>query len=77
MFKVSILDIKKVSTIFKEEASSVVLPGEEGEFAILDFHQSMLSTLKEGLIKIYNTSMPIKSGIALVKDDNLLVLVEK
>ena len=77
MLKVSILDIEKVSSVFKEEALSVVLPGEEEEFTILDFHQSMIATLKEGVIKIDDTTMPIKSGIALIKDNNLIVLMEK
>ena len=78
MFKVSVLDIKTASTIFRELASIVVLPGEEGELSILDFHQPIISCLKDGMVKIDNiTPMVIKSGIASMKDNELVILVEK
>ena len=53
MFRVSILDIEKAQPIFRDIASSVVLPGEEGELSILDFHQPIVCCLKEGMIKVY------------------------
>ena len=78
MFKVSVLDIKTASPIFQELVSSVVLPGEEGELSILDFHQSIISCLKDGMIKIDNTPpIAIKSGIAKMQGDELVVLVER
>ena len=78
MFRLSILDIKIASTIFQELVSVVVLPGEDGELSILDFHQSIISCLKDGVIKIDNRpGVVIKSGIASMKDNELVVLVEK
>lgn len=78
MFKVSVLDIKTASTIFQELVSSVILPGEEGELSILDFHQPIISCLKDGMIKIDNIPpMVIKSGIASMQANELVVLVEK
>lgn len=78
MFKLSVLDIKTASTIFQELVSVVVLPGEEGELSILDFHQPIISCLKDGMIKIDNNPpMVIKSGIASMQDNELVVLVEK
>ena len=78
MFKLAILDIQTASSIFQELVSMVVLPGEEGEFSILDFHQPIVSCLKKGLIKIDNRPpMAIKGGIAKMKNDELVVLVEK
>lgn len=78
MFKVSVLDIKTASTIFQELVSVVVLPGEEGELSILDFHQSIISCLKEGMIRIdAGPGVAIKRGIASMKDNELVVLVEK
>ncbi len=77
MFEVVMLDIKKASAIFKNHASSVVLPGEEGEMTVLDFHQSIVSTLKRGIIKIDNLNVHIEGGIAGVMDNKLTILIER
>ena len=78
MFRVAVLDIEKATLILQETAHSVVLPGEEGEFAILDFHQPIISTLKEGTIKIdQGKSIAIKRGIARAEENELFVLVER
>jgi len=78
MFKLSVLDIKTASTIFQELVSQVVLPGEEGELSILDFHQPIISCLKDGLIRIDSKPpLVIKNGIASMQDNELVVLVEK
>ena len=78
MFKLSVLDIKTAATIFQELVSQVVLPGEEGELSILDFHQPIISCLKDGIIRIDSKPpMVIKGGIASMQDNKLTVLVEK
>lgn len=78
MFKVSVLDIKTASSIFQELVSQVVLPGEEGELSIMDFHQPIISCLKDGVVRIDNTPpIVIKSGIASMQDNELVILVEK
>lgn len=78
MFKLSVLDINTASPIFQEMVSEVVLPGEDGELSILTFHQAMVSCLAEGMLKIdKNPGIKIKGGIARMKDDELVVLVEK
>lgn len=78
MFPVSIIDIKTTATILKEMASCVVLPGEEGELSIMDFHQPIVACLKEGTVKIDEThSVHIKKGITRMEGNELFVLVEK
>ncbi len=78
MFKVSVLDIETTSLVFQDLTSSVILPGEEGELSILDFHQSIISCLKEGMIRIENIPpIAIKGGIAKMQDDELTILIEK
>lgn len=78
MFRVAILDIKTTELIFRKIISSVVLPGEEGEFSILDFHQPLISCLKDGMIKIDEKSpIHIKKGIARMKGNELSILVER
>lgn len=78
MFRALILDIETASVVLREMASSVVLPGEEGEFSVLDFHQPIVSCLKEGVVKIdEKQSIPIKRGIARMEGNELVVLVEQ
>ena len=78
MFKVSVLDIETTTPIFHDLTSSVILPGEEGELSILDFHQSIVSCLKEGAIRIKNIPpIAIKGGIAKMEGDELTILIEK
>jgi F-type H+-transporting ATPase subunit epsilon len=40
------------SKLFQGEVTSVILPGVVGSFQILNHHAAIVSTLKEGLIKI-------------------------
>jgi len=79
MFKLSILNIESATIVHQELVSAVVLPGEEGELAILDFHQPIVCCLKNGIIKISNRNMqiPIKGGIAKMEDNELSVLIEE
>jgi len=74
MFKVSIIDHKDV--IFDGKAKSVILPGDTGEFEILDFHHPIVSLLKDGNIIIDGTNFPIGRGIAKFHRAKLVILVE-
>ncbi|MFH1317610.1 MAG: hypothetical protein ABIH71_01170 [Candidatus Omnitrophota bacterium] len=38
--------------IYEGNAKEVILPGEDGEFAVLDFHQAFLYSLTAGIIRI-------------------------
>ena len=77
MFEVNVLDITNASVIFKKNASGVILPGEEGQMTVLDFHQSFVITLEKGIVKIDNLNIRVKSGIAAMKDNKLSMLIEK
>ena len=78
MFPISILDTKTTATILRGMASCVVLPGEEGQLAVMDFHQSVVACLKEGIIKVDDAhSIRIKKGIARMEGNELYVLAEK
>ncbi len=39
-------------TLFKGNVSSVAVPGVNGEFEMLNNHAAVISTLKEGFVKI-------------------------
>jgi F0F1-type ATP synthase epsilon subunit len=78
MFKVSVFDIKTASAIFQELVSQVVLPGEDGELTLMDFHQPIIACLKDGAVKIDNTPpIAVKSGVASMRNNELVILVEK
>ena len=74
MFKVSIMDHTQV--IFDGKASSVILPGDYGEFELLAFHRPILSLLRRGNIVIDDVSFPVAKGIARFYKDELVALVE-
>lgn len=67
--------------IFEGEAVAVQLPGSDGLFQVLDNHAPIISSLKNGKIKITqkenkNILVDIKSGFAEVLKNKVSVLVE-
>lgn len=81
--KVRIITSKK--ELYEGEAKQVVLPGQEEEFSILDFHQPFLYRLQRGYVKVLEAgpkpsrpaqSFFIKDGIAKMLNNNLTVLAE-
>ncbi len=41
------------ATLFSGEVESVIVPGSMGSFQMLNNHAPIVSTLKEGIVKIY------------------------
>ncbi len=74
MFKVSIVDYKEV--IFDGKAKSVILPGDNGVFEILDFHHPIVSLLKDGNVAVDGINFPIGKGIVRFHNGELVILVE-
>ena len=74
MINVSIMNQAQV--IFQGIANSVILPGDYGEFEILQFHWPIVSLLTKGEIIIDNMGFPISKGIARFADEKLVALVE-
>ena len=76
MFKTTILNPKR--TIYEGEAQSVFLPGNSGEFEILEFHKPIMSLLKQGEIVIdWNKYIPISKGVMSMYENELVALVEE
>jgi F-type H+-transporting ATPase subunit epsilon len=65
---------------FSGDAESVLLPGADGKFEILKDHAPLISSLKEGEIRIRqngkDTSVKIKSGFVEVLNNKINVMVE-
>ena len=74
MFNTIVLD--QAHVIFDGVANSVILPGDEGEFEVLDFHKPIVSFLVRGDIVIDNMGFPISRGIVRLYKDQLIALVE-
>ncbi len=67
-----------------EEVHMVVVPGTEGDFGVLEGHAPLMSTVRDGTLEIYKSSMSetpqtirIEGGFAEVNERGLTVLAEK
>ena len=67
--------------IFSGEVDSVILPGTDGQFQILNNHAPIISSLTNGEIKYSdkskNESLEINGGIVEVLDNKVSALIEK
>ena len=52
-----------LGTAFDDKAFQVILPGFDGEFAILDMHQDCLASLAAGQVRIQRYLPDTKDGI--------------
>ncbi|MGL5889648.1 MAG: ATP synthase F1 subunit epsilon [Bacteroidia bacterium] len=67
--------------LYSGEVKSVVLPGSEGSFGILNNHAAMISTLIKGRIKVTETNQStqtfdINGGVVEVFHNTITVLAE-
>ena len=65
-----------------EDVHMVVVPGVEGEFGVMAGHAPVMTTLKDGDLKVYRTAgagfdtIRVSGGVAEVGDRGLTVLAE-
>lgn len=65
-----------------EDVHMVVVPGEEGEFGVLEGHAPFMSTVRNGAILVYKTegaapeAIQVQGGFAEVGANGLTVLAE-
>jgi len=66
--------------IYQGEVELINLPGSDGSFGLLNDHAAIVSTLKEGEIKIVENgtekTFPIKGGVVEVNNNKVIVLAE-
>ncbi len=74
MIDVTIMNQAQV--IFDGVANRVILPGDYGEFEVLQYHWPIVSILRKGEIIIDEMGFPVEKGIARFDDEKLLALVE-
>lgn len=68
--------------LLSAQADMIVVPGAEGDFAVLAGHAPMISTLRPGAIEVYDGDkvaerIYVAGGIAEVTGDRLTVLAEE
>jgi F-type H+-transporting ATPase subunit epsilon len=67
--------------LFEGAANYVQVCGSQGEFGVLPNHAPFVSSLKEGVISVENSSgekqeFPVKSGVAEINANGVTLLVE-
>ncbi len=63
--------------LYEGEARSVSLPGDQGEFELLDYHAPILSLLRPGYLTIdWAIRIPLKKGIVKFDQNACVVLVD-
>jgi len=66
--------------LFEGFTRQAILPGEDGEFSVWDFHQTLIAALKKGMVILHSgkTIAPerieIGSGIATLDRNELMIL---
>ena len=66
-----------------EEVYMVVVPGTEGDFGVLEHHAPVMSTVRDGELRVYRTekgepeTIAIEGGFAEVSKDGLTLLAER
>jgi F0F1-type ATP synthase epsilon subunit len=74
--KIAILEAREV--VYEGKAKKVILPGNDGDICVLDFHQPFLYRLRRGTIQIDDSiSIPIKDGVARMRANELVVMGER
>ena len=68
-------------TLFTGEVDSVIFPGSQGKFQILNNHASIISSLSQGNINYKinskNNQVEIKRGIVEVLKNKISALIEQ
>jgi F-type H+-transporting ATPase subunit epsilon len=66
--------------LFSGDVDQVDAPGTEGDFGVLAGHAPFMTTLKEGVVRVYNDgrvrSFEVRGGFADVTPEGLTVLAE-
>ena len=66
-----------------EDVHQVDVPGSEGDFGVLEGHAPVMTTIRDGAIRVYRTAgaapeeIRVEGGFAEVSDAGLTVLAER
>lgn len=78
-FKFELVSPERI--LMSEDVEQVVLPGGDGDFAVLVGHSPLISTLRPGVLDVTSARgrklLFVKGGFAEVEPERLTVLAEK
>ena len=74
MLSVTLLTANKI--LFEGEATKVIFPADQGVFEVGLFHKTLISRLLPGVTHVDEQEFLIRHGIAKVKDDRVIAMVE-
>jgi F-type H+-transporting ATPase subunit epsilon len=67
--------------VMSRKVEEVIAPGSQGEFGVLKGHAAFLTTLKHGMITVYDEEgkiyMAISGGFSEVTPDRVIILAEQ
>ncbi|MFA6216167.1 MAG: hypothetical protein WDL87_00735 [Candidatus Omnitrophota bacterium] len=63
--------------VFEGKASSVVLPGEQGVFEVLDYHKPLVSRLVKGNVIVDQNVFAIRRGMVGVQSNKTTIIMEE
>jgi F-type H+-transporting ATPase subunit epsilon len=76
MIDITIMTPKGV--LHEGEVETIAIPGDRGDFEILQFHKPIISRLRRGEIVLdWKQRIPVSGGIVRVHRDEVVVLVEQ
>ena len=67
--------------LFSGEVKSIVLPGSDGKFGLLNHHAPIISSLKKGTLKVTDDTQTvqnfeIKGGVVEMLNNKVIILAE-
>ena len=80
MSKLNVELVTPEALVFSSDVEMVVVPGVEGDFGVLAGHSPMISSLRPGVIEIYESasrigkSLFVSEGFAEVTQDRCTIL---
>ena len=74
--------VTPVRLVLSEEVHQVDVPGTEGDFGVLEGHAPVMTTIRDGALRVYKTAgaapeeVRVEGGFAEVNAKGLTVLAE-
>ena len=75
--------VTPVRLVRSEDVHQVDVPGSEGDFGVLENHAPVMTTIRDGALRIYKTAgaapeeVQVQGGFAEVSDKGLTILAEQ
>ena len=74
--------VTPVKLVRSEDVYQVDVPGSEGDFGVLEGHAPVMTTIRDGAVRVYKTAgappeeVRVEGGFAEVSDKGLTILAE-